>query len=197
MRSTAPMRVAKTGYLAVSVLLMAMGICLICIPDISLQVMGILCGVMLMVFGIFKLVGYFSRDLFRLAFQYDLASGILTVLIGGILLIRPVKMISVLCILVGVLVLADGLFKTQISLDARRFGVTQWWLILAAAVLTGVFGFLLIFRPDEGARVMTVLYGVALLCEGLLNISTMIVAVKIIRHQQPDVIEGEFEERED
>ena len=44
---------------------------------------------------------------------------------------------------------------------------------------------------------MTVLYGITLLWEGLLNICTMLITVKIIRHQRPDVIEGEFRERED
>ena len=197
MRSTAPMRIAKIGYIGISVLLTALGICLICAPDISVRAVGIVCGVTLIVFGVVKLVGYFSRDLFRLAFQYDLASGILTVLIGTALLIRPVRAMTLMCSLIGILVLADSLFKTQISIDARTFGVRQWWLILASAILAGVFGFLLILRPDESVQVMTVLYGITLLWEGLLNICTMLITVKIIRHQRPDVIEGEYKERED
>ena len=197
MRSTAPMRIAKIGYIGISVLLTALGICLICVPNISVRAVGIVCGVTLIVFGFVKLVGYFSRDLFRLAFQYDLASGILTVLIGTALLIRPVRAMTLMCSLIGILVLADSLFKTQISIDARTFGVRQWWLILASAILAGVFGFLLILRPDESVQVMTVLYGITLLWEGLLNICTMLITVKIIRHQRPDVIEGESKERED
>lgn len=197
MRSTAPMRIAKIGYIGISVLLTALGICLICVPDISVRAVGIVCGVTLIVFGVVKLVGYFSRDLFRLAFQYDLASGILTVLIGTALLIRPVRAMTLMCSLIGILVLADSLFKTQISIDARTFGVRQWWLILASAILAGVFGFLLILRPDESVQVMTALYGITLLWEGLLNICTMLITVKIIRHQRPDVIEGESKERED
>lgn len=127
----------KIGYIGISVLLTALGICLICVPDISVRAVGIVCGVTLIVFGIVKLVGYFSRDLFRLAFQYDLASGILTVLIGTALLIRPVRAMTLMCSLIGILVLADSLFKTQISIDARTFGVRQWWLILASAILAG------------------------------------------------------------
>ena len=37
-----------------------------------------------------------------------------------------------------------------------------------------------------------------LLAEGMLNFSTVITAVKIIKHQRPDVIEADFyEERKD
>ena len=60
-----------------------------------------------------------------------------------------------------------------VKIDAKTFGVRQWWLILASAILAGVFGFLLILRPDESVQVMTVLYGITLLWEGLLNICTI------------------------
>ena len=31
----------------------------------------------MLLFGFIKMIGYFSKDLYRLAFQFDLASGIL------------------------------------------------------------------------------------------------------------------------
>ena len=36
--------------------------------------------------------------------------------------------------------------------------------------------------------------GISLLSEGLLNISTVITAVKIVKNQRPDVIEIDFDE---
>ena len=52
----------------------------------------------------------------------------------------------------GIAILADGLFKIQIAMDARRFGIGTWWLILCLAVLTGFVGLLVVFRPAESAR---------------------------------------------
>ena len=192
MRSIAPMRAAKFGCIAVSAALCALGLILIFFPGFSLSAGGMVCGILLIAFGVAKLIGYFSRDLYRLAFQYDLAAGSLLIVLGTVMLLYPGSIINFLCITLGFLTLADGLFKIQITLDARRFGIRRWWLILACAVLACVFGALLVFRPSQSAHLLTVLLGITLLSDGVLNISTMLTAVKIIRHQQPDVIEGEF-----
>ena len=69
MRSTVPMRVAKSGYIVMSAVFCLLGALLIAQPDRSLAALGRALGVAMAVFGVVKLVGYFSRDLFRLAFQ--------------------------------------------------------------------------------------------------------------------------------
>ena len=195
MCSTVPMRIAKIGYILISLLFCALGILLIVTPAVSQTAFGIGVGCALIVFGAVKLIGYFSRDLFRLAFQYDLASGILLILLGSALLISPDRMSAVFGTLWGILILADSLLKLQISLDARRFGLTRWWLILAGAGISALFGILLLFRPTESIRVMTVLFGLSCLADGVLNLGTVLCAVRIIRHQKPDCYETEFEER--
>lgn len=189
------MRVAKIGYILISLLFCALGILLIVTPAVSQTAFGIGVGCVLIVFGAVKLIGYFSRDLFRLAFQYDLASGILLILLGSALLISPDRMSAVFGTLWGILILADSLLKLQISLDARRFGLTRWWLILTGAGISALFGILLLFRPSESLRVMTVLFGLSCLADGVLNLGTVLCAVRIIRHQKPDCYETEFEER--
>ncbi len=191
------MKIAKFGYITVSVLMCALGIVLIAVPDISASVLGITLGVMTMIFGVVKLVGYFSRDLFRLAFQYDLATGFLLLILGTVLLIYPEHVIAFFCTVFGILVLADGLFKIQITFDAKHFGIRKWWMILSAAVLTIVFGGIVIFSSLGNWSVMSIMLGLAFLFEGILNICTVITAVKIIRNQRPDVIEIDYTERED
>ena len=196
-RSVAPMKTAKIGYMILSGALCILGILLLAVPDFSAILFGEICGILLLLFGGVKLVGYFSRDLYRLAFQYDLISGILLLVMGSLLLVHPGSMMVVICISLGSFLLIDGLFKVQIALDAKKFGIEQWWLILMLAILTGVFGILLMFRPGEGSRLLICLLGISLLAEGILNFSTVITAVKIIKHQQPDIIEaGEYKERE-
>lgn len=198
MRSVAPMKTAKIGYIVISVLLCALGIFLIAVPDFSISAVGTICGAILIVFGIVRLVGYFSKDLYRLAFQYDLAFGIMMIALGMIMMLHPNSLMNFICITLGLSFFADGLFKIQIAIDSKRFGIREWWLILALAIITVIFGILLIAHPSESGRILTVLIGISMLCEGVLNIGTMITAVKIIKHQQPDVIEIDYyEERED
>ena len=189
MRSVTPMKTAKIGYIVMSSLFCLLGIVLLFTPDASALWIGRLLGIGMIVFGAVKLVGYFSRDLFRLAFQYDLAFGILLMAVGIITLCHPGEAMTFLCVMFGIPVLADGLFKIQVAVDARRFGIGQWWLVLLLAVLTGVIGLLLVLRPTEGAQALVMLMGASLFLDGALNLSVALCAVKVVRHQQPDVIE--------
>ena len=194
MRSVTPMRIAKIGYIVMSVMFCIAGALFIALPDISITMIGISMGIAMIVFGIVKLVGYFSRDLFRLAFQFDLELGILLLVLGLIVLIRPDDLMSIICIALGISILTDGLFKVQIALDSKRFGIKSWWVILALAVVAGTIGVFLIFRSAKSAQFLTVLLGVSILAEGILNLYTVISTVLIIKHQQPDVIEIEYSE---
>lgn len=185
-------KAAKTGYIIISILLCVLGIVLIAVPDFSVTLLCVLGGGIMMLFGLVKIIGYCSKDLYRLAFQFDLAVGILFVVLGFILIIRTDAMVNLICIVMGICVLADALLKIQISIDSRAFGIKKWWLILAMAILTGVAGFLLIFRPSESIQTIMILFGIALITEGALNLITMLTAVKIIRHQLPEVIDVEY-----
>lgn len=188
-RSTAPMRVAKIGYIVMSLFFCAAGAALITRPGLSVSAIGRVLGVSFVLFGAVKLIGYFSRDLYRLAFQYDLGFGLLLLVLGALMLARPSQMLEFLFTVLGVTILTDGLYKVQIAVDAKRFGIPAWWLTLALAVAAGVAGMLLVFRPWESARLLTVLLGVALLAEGVLNLCVAVCSVKIVSNQQPDVID--------
>jgi len=194
MRSMTPMRVAKTGYILMSVIFCVLGVLFIARPDQSLTVMGQVLGIAMIAFGAFKLVGYFSRDLFRLAFQYDLEFGILLIVLGIIVLPRSEDVMGVLAAALGIAILADGLFKVRIAMDSRAFGIRDWWMILALAVVTCTAGVLLVLRPWESAKLLARLLGASLLCEGVLNLCVALSTVKIIDHQCPDVIEAEYTE---
>ena len=191
MRSAAMIRAAKTGYIIMSVLVCALGLALIIAPKALYPWLGRVLGIVMIVFGGVKLAGYLSRDLFRLAFQYDLAFGILLAVLGVLALSCPHAAMGVLSMLLGIPVLADGLFKIQIALDARTFGIRRWWVILGLAALTCGFDAVLLFPPSVGVLLMTVLMGISLLLDGILNLCVALLTVKIVTHQKPDIIEIE------
>lgn len=185
---------AKIGYLTMSILLCALGCILIAVPDFSLVLFCRLVGILMILFGFIKIIGYCSRDLYRLAFQYDLALGLLLMALGVLFIVRVNAIIPIICTILGICVFIDALLKIQISIDSKAFGISLWWLILSAAVVTGAAGFMLILRPWESAKVVMILLGIALITEGLLNLITVLAVVKLIRRQQPTIIDTEYRE---
>lgn len=185
-RNTTLMQIAKVGYTIISAVLCVIGVMMIVLPDFSITLAGKLLSVMMIVFGAVKIIGYWSKDLYRLAFQYDFAFGILLVPLGMFVLFRPEQAVSFFYIILGIVILADGLFKLQISLDARAFGLDRWQLIFVLAILACVIGCVLIFHPAGSAEVATALVGTALLAQGILNLSVALSAVKIVGYQRMD-----------
>lgn len=181
------MKVAKNGYIAVSVLLAALGVLLVAKPTFSVNAIGVICGILLSVFGIIKLVGYFSNDPYRLAFQYDMPFGIMLIVLGIIMLVNPGKLVSFICIVLGLWVLISSLFNIQTSLEAKKFGISQWWIVFVLSVIAAVWGLVLVFRPSEAADVMAVILGFTLIFESAVNICTVLTSVKIINNRQPDI----------
>ena len=179
------LRAAKYGYMILSVFLCMLGIVLIAKPGFSVQLLCRIGGVLLILFGCVRIVGYVSNDLYRLAFQFDLGFGIFLMVLGVILLLWTDVMITMAAVLLGIFILADALMKLQISVDAKAFGIPAWWMILSAAVITGAVGFLILLRPWVGSAAVMILTGVALLSEGILNLITMLVAVKVLQKKAP------------
>ena len=192
MRSVKLIRAAKAGYIALSAAFCALGLLLIVKPGLSADLIGIAVGVALIAFGVVKLVGYFSKDLYRLAFQFDLAFGGLMVAIGALILIRPGTAMNLLCVVMAIEIIADGLFKGQTALDAKRFGLERWWLIALSALVAVGVGVALALRPGQGAQALVALLGAALLAEGVLNLCVALCAVKIVANQQPDGMSPRF-----
>lgn len=188
-RCTVPMWVAKAGYIVMSLVFCGAGVLFIVKPELSAMVISRALGAAMIVFGLIKLVGYFSKDLFRLAFQYDLGFGLLLIALGILVLAKPAGVLDFIFVALGIAILADGLFKVQIAVDSKRFGISTWWLTLVLAMVTGVVGLALVFRPWDSARLLTTLLGAALLAEGILNLCVAVSTVKIVDHQRPDVIE--------
>ena len=139
-------------------------------------------------------MGYFSKDVYRLAFQFDLAIGIAMILCGAVIVIRPRMLIAMLPVILGVLVLIDGLFKIQKALDSKRFGMKKWWISLTFGILASVIGIFLILDPFEGNKILTVLLGITLIVDGIQNLWMVLYTVKS-KKAKDDVIQTVFEDR--
>ena len=196
MEAIRQLKIAKNGYIIMSLLFVILGICLIIWPDCSLKLFCTLIGIMLIAYGCLKIGGYFSKDYYCLAFQFDLAFGILLIAVGAIIIARREQVVNLIFAIFGILTLADALFKIQMSMDAKRFGLSLWWRILVVAVLTGILGVLLLIRPFDAAEIMMILVGVSFLFEGILNLCVAIYTIKILENRRPDIIDmDDFEKR--
>lgn len=147
------------------------GLLLLVIPNLETMVaQRIVLGTLFGLTGAAKIFGYFSNDLYRLAFQFDLAIGIFCILLTLLTELMPEYAFGTLPIIFAVYVSLDGLLKIQTSIDARRFGMKSWIVMLiTAVVLFGAGGFALGAVLAQRLRPNAIV-GIALMADGLENI---------------------------
>ena len=114
---------ARDGYIVMSIVFYIAGLTYMLLPEISPMTICISSGIALIAYGIIKIIGYCSNDLYCLAFQYDLACGIFLIVLGVIMLCSSTKLIPYLSVGLGALVLLDSLLTIQTSKDAKQFGL--------------------------------------------------------------------------
>ena len=137
-------------------------------------------------FGIVKLFGYFSRDLLQLAFQFDFAMGIISSLLGFLMIFWSKQFMETLIIGMGLFMLADALLRVQTALDAKMIGVKSWWLILIMALITAVIGTLLFLKPYNGLEEIMLLIGFNLVIDGIINLFVVQSTVDNIKRKKHD-----------
>lgn len=178
---------ARTGYLIMSIVFYISGVIYMILPDVSPLGLCIASGIVLIIYGIIKIIGYFSRDLYCLAFQYDLACGLFLIVLGIILLVRSQRFIPYLSVGLGTLILLDNLLSIQMSKDAKQFGLETWNVILAVSIVTGVLSVLMIISPFHTRLSKHIVAGITLLAEGFKN--------QCVVHYTVSTIETRFSEK--
>ncbi len=182
MKDKSILKTAKTVYSAVAVLECILGLVMLCYPGFSLSALGIILGIGLVLFGVVELIAYFSGSAPLILSRNVLAGGIFFIILGVLVLTNPLGLMNFICIVIGVGILADSLFKLQSVLDVRQFmSRGSWWLVFAALLLSVLAGILLVFWPGESGRALIVLLGIGLLLNGAFNIFDVVYVTRYVK----------------
>lgn len=162
-------RIARDGYVFISIIFYVTGLLHMLWLGAAPMAVCIVGGIILISYGIIKVIGYFSNDLYCLAFQYDMGCGLFLVVIGVIILGCNLRIQPYLMPGLGLLILLDSLMKVQTAREAMAFGLKSWILLLFLSILAGAFGVLIVIMPFQKLRIVHVITGCGLLAEGAMN----------------------------
>jgi uncharacterized membrane protein HdeD (DUF308 family) len=159
---------ARVTHVAASVLLFLAGVLFIGWSRIDPTLARwVLTGIFVMM-GLARILGYFANDLYRLAFQYDLALGLFCLIFSVLNAISPDSIREFIPYAVGMYVMMDGLLKIQTAFDAKIFGMRHWIGLLSSAVVLSLFGILALIGST--AWDPQLLMGIALVLDGSENV---------------------------
>ena len=176
-QQTGLVRATKIISITLSAMLFMMGVVLIFWSERLGEVLSPLLAVMAILFGGGRILGYFSNDLYRIAFQHDFAVGTFVIIFGVLLLVDPVGSVPYMPSAVLLYVLLDGLFRIQIAMDAYKFGMPYWYVLLICGVLLAGGSLVVHFYEDSIHRFM--MMGAFLIAEAAVSVFVTTYTVRV------------------
>lgn len=154
-----------------SFVLILIGLVFLCIPGIVFTALGYIVGGALLLFGVMQIVTALAV---RKTFGFSGIFGVLCAAFGLIVLRYQQTILETIFIVVGILILLDGLWKLLPAFVAKRLGQRDWIFLLIWAVLVMAFGILVIANPFQSSNAVIVLLGVSVLLDGLQNLYSVL-----------------------
>lgn len=184
-RQIAVVRTAKIASLVVSSLLLLSGFILTIWSEELAVTLRYLIGIECFLIGVAKIFGYFSNDLYRIAYQFDLAGGGIVFIFGILLFAVPEAVMPHLSSVVAIYVIIDGLFRVQTAVDAKLFGMSHWYIVLIGAAILVAGSLSIYLFVLENHRIIWM--GVMLMADALLSMMVTMYTVRVrVRKQNKE-----------
>lgn len=162
-----------------SVVAFIIGLVMAVVPDISLQVMGIVFGIYMMVHGAALICLDFMVHSIYIPF-YGIASGILSIIAGLILIAMPNVIGTVFTIALGIWIILSSVNLISIAITVRN-GVKDWWMWLLLGIIDLICGGIILFNPFASSISIVVLAGIIIMVHSVITIVDMIMIRKDVK----------------
>ena len=152
-----------------SVFYLAFGLCLILIPD---QTVNIICkivfGLIMIASGIYHIVIYTAEK--EKATILDLFTGVIVMVLGIFLFFTPQIVIRILPYLLGAFVLVDSIWKIKGSYRLKKAQRGRWKIILLGCLVFIALGGSMLFYSFMSVTQMLLFSGIILTADGAADI---------------------------
>ena len=155
-----------------------------------------------LLFAISFLLGGFSEIVFSLAnreqldnWGWSLAFGIVTSIVGVLLMLNPALSITTLAFYIGFVVLFRSISTIGFAMDIKKYGSKNWGALLGLGIIGTIVSFILIWNPIFAGLSVVILIALSFLFAGLFNIFLSFQLRKL--HKSSKTISAKLVERYD
>lgn len=162
------------GQIVSSIIYIALGLCLICMP---VETVNIVCklvfGITIIIAGLYHVAIYALEKMN--ATVLDLFSGGILLVLGGFLFTNPQVVVKLLPILLGAFVLVDSIWTLKGAFRLKKRGRETWKALMLGSLVFIGLGIAMIVNPFQTVKYTMMFAGWVLLCNGVIDIAFMVV----------------------
>ncbi len=181
-----------------SIILAIVGLLLIFQSEATIVAIAYIIGGILVAIGVLTLIKYVKEIESPLRNELNIVYGIVTTILGIIVINNPTAMASVIPLVIGVIIIINSAAKLEYSLELRKKDNDLWKTTMVLSIVTVLCGILLIFNPFSGAVFITKIVGILIFVYSLLDIISTIMFENTVKSLKKEIkeITKEVEEAE-
>lgn len=162
-------------------------------PESSLLTLSILFALSFLLGGISEVVFSITNKSQLENWGWSLAFGLITAIVGFLLLIQPIVSLAIMAFYIGFVILFRSVGAISFAIDIKRYGSKNWGGLLVLGVLGTLFSFILIWNPVFAGLSIVILIALSFLLTGMFSIFLALQLRKL--HKNSKVISERLKER--
>lgn len=152
----------------------------------SAQTIDVICKVLATILMIMGAVQAISFLLNKDKNGFTGAVGLIELLVGIWIFMKPESIVSLIPIVIGVILLIHGLADFRLAFETKENGYETWWSILIMAFISVIFGVICIVDSFGVVSLAMKFIGIALVYDGISDIWIVTRATKVAKNLQQD-----------
>ncbi len=170
---------ATNSIICSSVLACIVGLIMVLNPNMSVKTIGTIVACYIIFQGIVFI--FLDMKASRYFIPFDgILSGIVSIVLGILLISKPDMLSTILAIVVGVWISLASVNTIKLSLALKKYD-TPWILLLLLGILDLISGIIVVLNPFEASISMTVLAGIMIMAHSIITIADMIVIKRDVK----------------
>ena len=170
-----------TNYVIVlSILTFIVGLTMSFFPVESIATIGTIAAIYFIAHGCVLIYLDFKADKYHIPVD-GMFSGIISILMGLVLLFYPVETPAIFAMVVGIWIILSSinLIKTASKLSKTKL---PWGRMLALGILDLILGILVVFNPFSSMISLTLFAGIIIMVHSVINIVDMVIIKKDVKN---------------
>ena len=164
----------KWNMIIPAVLSIILGVILIIFPDTSMRFIVNIIAIGMLIAGVADIVRYFTFDLRVSLYRNDFLYGVIMLSLGLLFILNPSIIISLIPFILAIYLLISGFIKLQDGIDAYRMKYDKSTIYIILALVSIVFGLVIMFNLIEAASMLFIFIGIGLIYTGISDIYTAV-----------------------
>ncbi len=156
--------------LIMSIISLLLGIIMVIFPQKTMSVICYAIAGAILIYGVIDIISYFTSKSYEGNFSLTLLRGVVASVIGIIIFIKPQLLSTFIPIVLGILLIIDGITSIQKSVFLKNNNIYFWHISMVESILTLAFGIFVLINPLSVETAIIICLGIAFIWYGITSI---------------------------